>query len=80
LFVRCLIPECKVCGRWISEHSEEQVEKCRKRASLVRDEPDDDYDDDYKESTDYDDGWSKSLQKDADIAYDMFGIDKKDRS
>ena len=43
------MPECKVCGRWISEHSEEQVEKCRKRASLVRDEPDDDYDDDYKE-------------------------------
>ncbi len=38
------MPECKVCGRWISEQSEEQVERCRKRAILVRDDVDD-YDD-----------------------------------
>ena len=60
------------------------VRKKSTRRKPVRKEPvddyDDDYDDDYKESTDYDDSWSKSLQKDADIAYDMFGIDKKDRS
>ena len=42
------------------------------------DDYDDDYDDDYKESTG-DDNWSKTLQKDADIAYDMFGVDKEDR-
>ena len=71
-------------GTGIKKGKYKKKQKKSARRKPARKEPvddyEDDYDDDYKQSTDYDDSWSKSLQKDADIAYDMFGIDKKDRS
>ena len=36
----------------------------------------DDYDDDYKEPDNSDDIWSKTLREDADIANEMFGVDR----
>jgi len=49
-----------------------------RRAEVV----DDDYDDDYKDTTNYDDIWSKIAEDNAKIANDMFGFDntKKKRS
>ena len=38
----------------------------------------DDDEDDYKDTTDYDDIWSKTLQEDADIANEVFGVDREE--
>jgi len=32
------MPMCKVCGRGLRSHSEEEIDRCLKRAPLVRDE------------------------------------------
>ena len=48
-----------------------------KKVPAKREVIEDDDEDDYKDTTDYDDIWSKTLQEDADIANEVFGVDRE---
>ena len=49
-----------------------------KKVPAKREVIEDDDEDDYKDTTDYDDIWSKTLQEDADIANEVFGVDREE--